>query len=102
MEQSKWIRSMNKYKTSYLLIVTLILSSFATIMKAQEDLQVEEVKVIKDFEARLKDFRKINLEPVLPSFDISSRSYEYKVSSKALKLEYEKPSIRPLALPEEK
>jgi len=66
---------------------------------AQTELQVEEVQVIKDFEARLKDFRKVKLEPVLPVYDISDRKYEYKVSSKPIKLEYEKPSIRPLALP---
>jgi hypothetical protein len=85
-----------------ILISALVLLNLASSYKlmGQTELQVDEVQVIKDFEARLKDFRKVRLEPILPTFDISQRKYDYQISSKPIKLEYEKPSIRPLALPE--
>jgi hypothetical protein len=91
----------NKNILKGIFLIALYLFAGQDQVMAQGQLNVEEVKVIKDFEARLKDFKKVKLEPELPGFDISERSYEYKISSKPLKLEYEKPSIRPLALPED-
>jgi hypothetical protein len=76
------------------------MSCMAMDLQGQTTLQVDEVQVIKDFEARLKDFKKVNMEPILPVFDISERKFEYHISSKPLALEYDKPSIRPLALPD--
>jgi hypothetical protein len=87
-------------KIKNILIALALAGPGSSGLLAQTTLQVDEVQVIKDFEARLKDFRKVNIEPRLPVFDISERQYEYTISSKPLILEYEKPSIRPLALPD--
>ena len=92
----------NKQKMKWIgFFLFVFMSGITDCLMAQEDIRVEEVQVIKDFEARLKDFQKVNLDPVLPVFDIDSRKYEYKVSAIPIKLKYEKPSIRPLALPDE-
>ncbi len=66
---------------------------------AQEDnIKFDDVKVIKEFNATLGDFNKINIDPVLPVFDLKSRQYVYSIRSVPVKLNYEKPQIRPLAL----
>jgi len=104
MERLKWIRlkiKMIKMFQKYIVLFFLLMGAYISNAQ-QEDIKIENVKVIKDFEARLKDFRKVKIDPILPSFDISQRSYDYRISSKVLKLEYEKPSIRPLALQDEK
>jgi hypothetical protein len=88
---------MTTIKILFILFGTVL---FASSLYGQTELQVDEVQVIKDFEARLKDFRKVKMEPILPVYDISERKYTYSISSKPLKLEYDKPSIRPLALPD--
>ncbi len=87
---------MNMKITNYI-IVLLLLLPFSLI--SQEDkIKFDEVKVIKEFNANLADFNKINIDPVLPVFDIKNRTYTYSVRSVPVKLNYEKPMIRPLAL----
>lgn len=79
--------------------IILLIAGVNAELPGQEDIRVDEIKVFKEFEAKLKDFTKVDLVPVLPSFDVNSRSYEYTISGRPIKLDYEKPSIRPLALP---
>ena len=70
-------------------------------LSAQEDnVNFDDVKVFKEFSAEIGDFNKINIEPKLPVFDLNNRRYKYNVRAIPVKLEYEKPKIRPLALPE--
>ena len=83
-----------KYK---ILAFVMILSINLSIGQ-DNDLKIEDVRVIKDFDVQIADFNKINIDPVLPVFDIKSRIYEYKVRALPVKLDYEKPKIRPLAL----
>lgn len=87
------------YMIRYFGILVFLIAGLSGV-SSQTILEVDEVQVIKDFEARLKDFRKVKMEPVLPVFDMTERKYEYRISSKPLSLEYDKPSIRPLALPD--
>jgi len=89
-----------KMKILKISLICLLVWSFDTFeMNGQGEIQVDDIKVFKDFEAKLKDFTKVDLIPVLPSFDLNSRSYQYTISGRPIKLEYDKPSIRPLALP---
>ncbi|MBK7096726.1 MAG: hypothetical protein IPH57_17300 [Saprospiraceae bacterium] len=64
----------------------------------ESELKFDDVQVIKDFTAEIGNFNKVNVDPVLPVYDIKSRIYEYKVRSIPAKMEYDKPKIRPLAL----
>lgn len=80
---------------------TIIILLFSISINAQEDqVKFDNVEVIKEFSAKLGDFNKIDLEPTLPVFDLKSRRYEYNIRAIPVKLEYEKPTIRPLALPD--
>ncbi len=82
-----------------ILLITIFIIALATLAKAQEDEIKYDVKVVKEFSADLNHFNKINLEPQLPIFDLNNRKYEYSVKAIPLKLEYDKPQIRPLAFP---
>lgn len=64
----------------------------------QPDLDVEEVEIIKDFEARLVDSERLNLNPELPPADTSSKRLTYNIPTQLLTLEYLPPSIRPIAM----
>jgi hypothetical protein len=81
------------------IILSLALLIIANIIVAQEEgLKFDEVKVIKEFSAQIGNYNKISIDPVLPLYDISKRTYEYSIKTIPAKLEYEKPRIRPLAL----
>ncbi|MGE5354971.1 MAG: hypothetical protein ACM3PT_01950 [Deltaproteobacteria bacterium] len=79
-------------------LIFIVLFSFKSIYSQQNELKLDDVEVIKEFNARIGNFNKVNIDPVLPVYDIKSRKYEYKIRSVPAKLEYEKPKIRPLAL----
>lgn len=80
-------------------IISLAVMIFTNIIVAQEeDLRFDEVKVIKEFSAQIGNYNKVNIDPVLPVYDISRRTYEYSIKNIPARLEYEKPRIRPLAL----
>lgn len=69
---------------------------------AQTELPGEEVEVIKDFDARLIDARKLRIQPQLPPIDTTSASYTYRVSVDNPEISYPAPVIRPLAIRPEK
>ncbi|MEZ4907049.1 MAG: hypothetical protein R2771_05280 [Saprospiraceae bacterium] len=81
-------------------ILSIIAIAFSITLAYSQDneLKIEDVKVIKDFDVQIADFNKINIDPVLPTYDIKSRTYTYSVRPLPVKLDYEKPQIRPLAL----
>ena len=65
---------------------------------AQEEKPAEQVEVIKNFEARLADAEKIDLTPKLAKIDTSTKAYQYLVNASSLALDYEAPTIRPIAM----
>ena len=83
-----------------LLLFLLVLMAGGVFAQQGEDenIKFDDVKVVKEFNANLRDFNKINIEPVLPAFDLKNRRFEYQVRAIPAKLNYEKPQIRPLAL----
>lgn len=64
------------------------------------DLPAEEVEVIKLFQARLEDARKINIPPSSQG-PRALESFDYTVSITPLSLEYLDPVIRPIGMPQE-
>lgn len=81
----------------YIIILLVILLAFQSNGQ-QDDIKFDNVQVIKEFNADIGNFNKVNIDPKLHSFDLKSRNYKYVVRAVPLKLSYEKPKIRPLAL----
>ena len=79
----------------------LIISIFAILsftVQSQEISPAEQVEVIKNFEARLADAEKISVSPKLPTLDTTKKVYQYNINTSAVNLEYQAPSIRPIAM----
>lgn len=89
---------MKSYINKFTLGLALFfVSSFHSYAQEQE-LNFDKVEVIKDLNVEIGNFNKVNIDPVLPVYDIKSRTYNYNILTTPAKLEYEKPQIRPLAL----
>lgn len=84
----------NKYSLGLALLFAFSFYSFAQ----EQELNFDKVEVIKDLNVEIGNFNKVNIDPVLPVYDIKSRTYNYNILTTPAKLEYEKPQIRPLAL----
>jgi hypothetical protein len=69
---------------------------------AQEDLPSEEVEVIKDFDARLIETEKVEISPVLPKQENTTKTQVYNILSRSLNVAYLPPKIRPLAMRRDK
>jgi len=86
-----------------IIILALILCSHWLLAQTPDtikDLPAEQVEVVKQFEARLEDARKVNIVPEPPAQRVL-KSFDYNVSIKPLALNYLEPSIRPLSIAKE-
>ena len=98
MKKSK--RKNMRLYTIFCLICVYFITS--TNLFAQNELNTENIEVVKDFDARLIDTRKLKIQPKLPPIDTAQRAYEYDVSIKEFQVSYDSPVLRPLAMPSEK
>ena len=80
----------------YLIACIFIVLCFTA--EAQEISPAEQVEVIKNFEARLADAEKIKVSPKLPTLDTTKKVYQYNINTAAVDLNYQAPSIRPIAM----
>jgi hypothetical protein len=78
------------------LLSIMLFTSSAII--AQEELPTGRIEVIKDFEVRLTETRKIRIVPQPIALDTTHRRYEYKLMAPSPKIEYLSPEIKPLAI----
>ncbi|MDX1407523.1 MAG: TonB-dependent receptor [Saprospiraceae bacterium] len=76
----------------------MVLCLGLTSVMGQTQLDGQEVEVIKNFDARLADARKLRVRPQLPELDTTVRTYSYRVSVDHPAMSYPAPSIRPLAI----
>ena len=93
-----------------LIIIFLLL--FATLGSAQDTLitesdtiitntgiiEVDQVEVIKAFEAKLDDAQRINLGPKIQPIIPVEKSYDYNITIVPLTIDYPDPVIKPLAM----
>jgi hypothetical protein len=85
----------------FLIIIGSLFFSFSAF--AQNDLPTGQIEVIKDFEVRLMEVRKIRIVPSPVAIDSTVRHYEYKLTAPSPTIEYTIPELKPLALePEQK
>lgn len=61
-------------------------------------IEVNQVEVIKQFEAELEDAEKINIQPILTMPKVEKRQYKYDVTIVPLSLKYPEPILKPLAM----
>ncbi len=82
--------------------VLLLICCSINLLRAQDDLPTGEVEVVKDFDARIADTKRLGLSPKIPEATTSEKSFLYTVSSKQLEVSYEPPVIKPLSMPTDK
>lgn len=85
----------------FLLSASVFLASF-TALSGQNDLPDEQVQVFKNFDARLLDAELLKVNPELPPVDTTTKRQNYEVPARSVKVDYQAPVIRPLAMKREK
>ncbi len=83
--------------TIFLAQDTLITES-DTIITNTGVIEVDQVEVIKAFEAKLEDAKKISLKPKIKPIIPVEKQYDYNITIVPLKIEYPDPVIKPLAM----
>lgn len=76
---------------------TLITES-DTIITNTGVIEVDQVEVIKAFEAKLQDAKKISLKPKIKPIIPVEKSYSYDITIVPIRIEYPDPVIKPLAM----
>jgi hypothetical protein len=85
----------------YIFILSISLSTLT--LNGQTELPTGKIEVIKDFEVRLTETKKIRIVPQPAPLDSSVRRYDYKLLAPSPSIEYLSPDIKPLAInPEQK
>ena len=82
------------------ILLLLVIPAFA--QEGNKDLPIEGVEVIKNFDARLKDAVKVDINPEIPPINEDVHKYKYKVSDVDLAISYPPPVIRPISMRREK
>ncbi len=80
--------------SKYLLLCGLFFTATTTLL-AQTDLDDNEVTVVSNFEARLKEATRVKVVGVKPPADTSRRRQQYSVVDRPIAIEYPAPVIRP-------
>lgn len=86
----------------FFIFTILMASSQLAAQKDSTKIELNQVEVIKSFEANLEDAQKITIKSVLPIQKPFSPSYKYDITIAPIELKYPEPQIKPLAMnPEE-
>lgn len=85
---------MNQYIKYLLVLITLP----AIGQKDSTKLQINQVEVVKAFEANLEDARKIVIKSVLPPQKEFKPTYQYDITIVPVDLKYPDPEVKPLAM----
>jgi len=74
-----------------------IITERDTIIKSDK-IEVDQVEVIKAFEAKLSDAERISVSPSLPKITPVEKTYNYQITIVPIDIEYPDPIIKPLAM----
>jgi hypothetical protein len=89
-------------KINKILLITLFAPLVAFAQKPGGGVDNQSQDVVKNFDARLIDAEKVNVAPILPSVDTTTKAQTYSVPNKVLNVEYQPPKMRPQSLPAQK
>ncbi len=90
-------------KINKILLIALFAPLFALAQKpAGGGVDNQSQDVVKNFDARLIDAEKVNVPPVLPMVDTTTKAQTYSVPNKVLNVKYQPPRMRPQSLPAQK
>ncbi len=84
------------------LIYIITFSIITSSIFAQGDLPTGQIEVIKDFEVRLLETKKISIIPQPIALDSTMRSYDYVLAAPSPAIDYVVPEIKPLSINPEK
>ncbi|MBL6875834.1 MAG: hypothetical protein ISR01_03490, partial [Chitinophagales bacterium] len=72
-----------------------------TGMYAQDDsgLDTEDITVVKDYEARIADAQKINVNPGISAVELPKQELSYAIPNRLLELNYPPHTIKPYSMP---
>lgn len=84
------------------LIYSIVFFILTTSVFAQTELPNGQIEVIKDFEVRLLETKKIRIIPQPIPLDSASRRYEYKLLAPSPSIDYVVAELKPLAIDPEK
>ncbi|GAA5222124.1 porin family protein [Membranihabitans marinus] len=80
-----------------IILLTLLTSSALYGQNQNKELPTSEVEVVKDFEARLVDAKRISIEPTTTHKVESEQTFQYKVEDHQESITYNPPVIKPMA-----
>lgn len=83
-------------------IISFLLSFTVLTLTAQTELPTGQIEVVKDFEVRLTETKKIRIIPQPVPIDSTVRRYDYKLLAPSPSIDYLSPEIKPLAINSEK
>lgn len=89
---------MNQNKMNKKSLLIILFGGLAQLLQAQKDLPTESVNIVKDFDARLLESRKVDVPPALPSLDTTTKLQDYLVPPKPLVMNYSAPTLRPIGM----
>lgn len=95
------INSQHKAHIMRILLTPAIVFFMVAISSGQGKLPTENIEVIKAYDARLGEAKKLSIQPKLPPIDTNERRYQYDITSQEFQVKYDQPVLRPLAMPQD-
>jgi len=86
----------------YITLMMLLVIVNVDAQDNNEGLGTEDIIVVKEYEARISDAKKINENPSTEEVEIEKKKLQYDVQEKLMDLEYPAHKVKPLAMPKVK
>lgn len=82
----------------FIIFITVLVANQLSAQNDTTKIQLNQVEVIKSFEANLEDAQKVTIKSVLPVQKPFSPAYKYDITIVPIELKYPDPQIKPLAM----
>ncbi|MCB9226445.1 MAG: TonB-dependent receptor [Chitinophagales bacterium] len=86
-------------KLLIILAVSFLSGSITFAQEEDENLGSEDIIVVKDYEARIADAKKVNVNPSIPEIEVEKVSLDYNLPSRLMSLNYPAHQLRPYSMP---
>lgn len=89
-------------KINKIILYISVLIPTALLAQPGKEVPSQSQDVIKNFDAKLLETERINVNPVLPAVDTTTKAQTYSIPNKVLNVDYTAPKMRPVAIKTEK